>query len=57
MHQEMGGLALDFVGRTLLGINLAADATGIRSALESTLAAFASANVGIAGQVRVHART
>lgn len=52
MHQEMGGLALDIVGRTLLGIDLAADATGIRSALESALAAFASANVGIAGQAR-----
>ena len=52
MHQEMGGLALDIVGRTLLGIDLAADATGIRSALESALTAFASANVGIAGQAR-----
>ncbi len=52
MHQEMGGLALDIVGRTLLGIDLAADATGIRSALESALDAFASVNVGIAGQAR-----
>jgi len=32
MHDEMGALTLDIVGRTLLGIDLAGDASGIRVA-------------------------
>lgn len=50
MHDEMGALTLDIVGRTLLGIDLAGDASGIRVALEGALAEFARMNVGVASR-------
>ncbi|HTY71869.1 MAG TPA: cytochrome P450 [Actinomycetes bacterium] len=41
VYDEMGALTLDIVGQTLLGLDLSADTTGIRSALEAGLTAFA----------------
>jgi cytochrome P450 len=40
MHREMGALTLAMVGRTLLGIDLAAEAPDVRADLESALGRF-----------------
>ena len=59
LHREMSALTLHLVGRTLLGVDLTTDTTGVRTGLDSALARFADDGpLGLRGQARARrART
>ena len=53
MHHEMAALTLEIVGRTLLGLDLSAQAPQVRAGLESALAQFSGDGFAIPGRRRL----